>query len=167
MPGVLSAVHLVLSNSGFLNSGHPKIRTEHNVVWFCCSQIIPKITEIVLFGVFHCDVYSQSCRKRRVYIDGLKASSLYSRVLIYTYASGNHNGSLHFLWKVPEEASADELISRNAEVIRRLQPSLPVYHTRAMKKQFYHDMQLFRCGNPSVLREIYRRLTGKCVCVCE
>ena len=42
-------------------------------------------------------------RSRRMYIDQLKGSSLLSRVLVYTYASGNSAGNLHFIWKVPEE----------------------------------------------------------------
>lgn len=54
------------------------------------------------------------------------------------------NGSLHFLWKVPLGASEELVISKNTEVIRRLQPSLPVFHTRAMKKQFYHDVQIWK-----------------------
>ena len=86
-------------------------------------------------------------------------------MLMYTYASGNNAGSLHFIWKVPEEISEEMLVSKNAEVLRVIKPSLPVYHTRAMKKQFYHDMKLFRCGKPAVLREVYRRLTGELMCV--
>ena len=90
-------------------------------------------------------------RQRRVYIDELKNSSLLSKILVYTYASGNHAGSLHFIWKIPEEISEEMLTSKNAEVLRVIKPSLPVYHTRAMKKQFYHDMSLFRCGKPAAL----------------
>lgn len=99
-----------------------------------------------------------------MYIDYLKTSSLTSKVLIYSFASGNNVGSLHFTWKVPEEISDDTLISKNAEVLRIIEPSLPIYHTRAMRKQFYYDMHLFRCGKPAVLREMYHRLTGKLVC---
>lgn len=103
-------------------------------------------------------------RKHHVYVDDLKGSSLHSRILVYTYyASGNSAGSLLYM-KVPEGISEETLVSKNAEVLRVIKPSLPVYHTRAMKKQFYHDMCLFRCGKPAVLRDIYRRLTGK-ICV--
>lgn len=101
-------------------------------------------------------------RKRRIYLDDMKNSGLSSKILVYSYASGNNVGSLHFIWKITEDISEEMLISRNAEVVRKIQPSLPLYHTRSMKKQFYHDMHLFRCGKPSVLREIYRRLTGMC-----
>ena len=61
-----------------------------------------------------------------------------------------------------EEISEEVLVSKNAEVSRIIKPSIPVYHTRAMKKQFYNDMSLFRCGKPAVLREMYKRLTGMC-----
>ena len=101
-----------------------------------------------------------------MYIDDLKKSSLLSKILMYTYASGNRAGSLHFIWKVPEEIVEETLTSKNAEVLRVIKPSLTVYHTRAMKKQFYNDMSLFRCGKPAVLREVYRRLTGEFICVC-
>lgn len=100
-------------------------------------------------------------RKRRVYVDNLKSCSLASKILLYSYASGNSVGSLHFIWKIPEESSEEMLVSRNAEVSRIIKPSIPIYHTRAMKKQFYSDMSLFRCGRPAVLREMYKRLTGE------
>lgn len=47
--------------------------------------------------------------------------------------------------------------------LRVIKPSLPAYQTRAMKKQLYHSMSLFRCGKPAVLREFYRRLTGELI----
>ena len=45
-----------------------------------------------------------------MYIDQLKGSSLLSRVLVYTYASGNSAGNLHFIWKVPEEILDEGLV---------------------------------------------------------
>ena len=58
------------------------------------------------------------CRQRRTYVDNLKSSSvLTSKVMIYNYATGNNVGTLHFLWKVPEDVSEEELSTGNRNAL--------------------------------------------------
>lgn len=100
-------------------------------------------------------------RQRRTYVDNLKSSPvLLSKVVMYNYSMGNNTGALHFLWKVPEDISQEMLTTGNSGVLHKIQPSLPVFHTRFMRKQFFHEMSLFNVARPAVMREMYRRLTG-------
>ena len=80
--------------------------------------------------------------------------------MIFNHAIGNSLGTIHFIWKVPIAIDPAALTSGNASCVRKIQPSLPVYHTRAMKKQFFDQITLLKCGKPSALRGIYRLLTG-------
>jgi len=49
----------------------------------------------------------------------------------------------------------------NTKAFKEIEPSLPIFHTRAMRKHFFADFSLFCCARPAVLKEIYRQLTGK------
>ena len=52
-------------------------------------------------------------------------------------------------------------MSENWQVIDRLKQDLPIYHTRAMKKEFVNTYGRFtHSTKPVVLRSIYRELTG-------
>ena len=88
--------------------------------------------------------------------------------VLYDHATGNCLGTIHFIWKTSTSPDSTVLVSGNATCIRKIEPSLPVYHTRAMKRHFFNQISLLRCGKPSALRGIYRLLTGVCVraCVC-
>lgn len=101
------------------------------------------------------------CRSRRYFIDTLKSGLVTCDTVLYNYATGNCLGTIHFVWKVPTNCDAAPLMSGNGEAFRKIQPSLPVYHTRAMKKHFFDQIALLQCGKPSALRGIYRLLTGK------
>ena len=81
--------------------------------------------------------------------------------MLFDYATGNCLGTIHFIWKVPDNCSAALLTAGNADCFRKIQPSLPTYHTRAMKKHFFEQISLLQCGKPSALRGIYRLLTGE------
>lgn len=80
---------------------------------------------------------------------------------MYNYATGNRVGTLHFVWRVPEDISEEALATGNSSALHKIEPSLPVFHTRAMRKQFFEEMKLFNAAKPAVLREMYRRLTGE------
>ena len=84
-----------------------------------------------------------------------------TKAVLYTYSTGNSLGSIHFIWRIPEEIGEEDLLSGNTEVLRKIQPSLPTYHTRAMRKQFFNQVSLFCTGKPAVLRAMYKQLTGK------
>lgn len=80
--------------------------------------------------------------------------------MLYTYSSGNSCGNLYFIWTVPEQESESDLLTQSQAVVRKVEATIPTYHTRAMRKQFVHDFQLFVHMEPKVMREMYRCLTG-------
>lgn len=89
-----------------------------------------------------------------------KGECLQSKSVLYTHSMGNNFGNLYFLWRVPEDESESELLSRSQVVVRKVETTIPTYHTRAMRKQFTHDFQLLVRIEPKVMREMYRCLTG-------
>lgn len=100
-------------------------------------------------------------RKRRVYIDTLKAGHcLTCSIVLYSYASGNSIGTIHFVWRTPDEVTAAMLTEGNHECMRKIQPMLPIYHTRAMKIEFFGKISLFSGITPAALRAVYKTLTG-------
>ena len=80
--------------------------------------------------------------------------------VIFSHSSGNNSGSLHFIWKLPSNATETEITSGNASTVHKVQPLLPSFHTRAMRKQFYNVFSLFQCARPAVMHEMYRKLKG-------
>ena len=55
----------------------------------------------------------------------------------------------------------------NAKAVRVIQPALPNFHTRAMRRQFFDNFSLFRSARPAVMKEMYRQLTGRCYDACR
>ena len=81
--------------------------------------------------------------------------------ILFTYNSGGGTVSQHFIWKVPDDFNVDAALTMNQQVISKLKSDLPVYHTRAMRKEFINAYGRFTSStNPYVLRSIYRHLTG-------
>ena len=85
-------------------------------------------------------VFNNCYRQRRLYIDSLKSEHCLTcnNIVFYSYASGNNLGSIHFVWMM---YPLEKLAERNQECLR---PSLPLYHTRAMRKEFYSKVSLFK-----------------------
>ena len=99
-------------------------------------------------------------RKRCTYIDNLRSGcALMTKTVLYTYSTGNSLGSIHFIWRIPEEISEEDLLSGNSEALRKIEPSLPTYDMRAMRKQFFNQVGLFCQAKPAVLRAMYKQLT--------
>ena len=94
-----------------------------------------------------------------------KGMCLETKVVLCSYNTGNNINNLHFLWKVPtsEDISEEDMTAGNACAVRVIQPALPTFHTRAMRKQFFNDYSLFCTARPAVLKEMYRQLTGNVV----
>ena len=68
------------------------------------------------------------CRQRRTYVDNLKSSPiLTSKVMMYNYATRNRVGTLHFVWKVPDDVLEEVLSAGNSSVLHKITPSLPVF----------------------------------------
>ena len=103
-----------------------------------------------------------ACRQRRTYVDNLKCSPVLTcNAMMYNYATGKRVGTIHFVWKIPEAVTAEALSSGNSSALHKIEPSLPLFHTRVMRRQFFEEMKLFNAAKPAVFREMYRRLTGE------
>lgn len=83
-------------------------------------------------------------------------------IFLFTYTHGSNVGNYHFIWHaLPhlEEASHTE----NLRIIQEIREQIPVYHTRAMKREF---CELFGSispqSRPYLLRNIYHTLTHDC-----
>ena len=78
-----------------------------------------------------------------------------------TYSPGGSIINHHFIWRVPDSFNVDAAISENQQVIDAVRRELPVYHTRAMRRQFM-DMygKLMKGTSLYLLRDIYKELAG-------
>lgn len=78
-----------------------------------------------------------------------------------TYNSGGGSLSQHFIWKVPENFSVKDALTTNQQVIDKLKSTLPVYHTRAMRREFINAYGCVTANTkPYIFRSIYKSLTG-------
>lgn len=80
--------------------------------------------------------------------------------MLYTYTPGGSIINHNFLWKLPEDFSVKACLSENQWVVTKLMDTLPVYHTRAMRREFIsHYGSLMNMTKPFVLRSMYCELT--------
>ena len=81
--------------------------------------------------------------------------------MFLTYSPGGSVINHHFIWRVPDSFDVDAAISENQQVIDAAKCDLPVYYTRAMRRQFM-DMygKLMKGTSPYLLRDIYKELAG-------
>ena len=94
-------------------------------------------------------------RRRFDYVKGLVVPV---KCIKFTYSGSKEH--LIFLWKVDISHSESQILSQNMKIAAELRKTFPVYHTRAMRREF---MSLFGRqihGKAGFLREAYRRLTG-------
>ena len=107
-----------------------------------------------------------SLDRRRVHelIDDLTHEGLKVKCVHYVHHIGGNKRSLHFIWKVGENASEGEVIHKCNEVIRAIESEVPVYERRITKKQFMHCFGFIE--NPVALRAIFKELTGS-VCTSQ
>ena len=78
-----------------------------------------------------------------------------------TSNSGGGTLSQYFIWKIPESFTIEDALTTNQQVIEKLKPSLPVYHTRATRREFINANGRFTANtNPYILCSIYKSLIG-------
>lgn len=65
-----------------------------------------------------------------------------------------------FLWKIPGNQTEEDRISKNQEVIQKIQKDMPSYHTRAMRRAFIDRTSLICSLKPMHARNVYKSLTG-------
>ena len=81
--------------------------------------------------------------------------------ILYTYTPGGSILNHNFVWRLPDDFSMSACLSENQRIVSKLTDTLPIYHTRAMKREFVnHYGSLMSGTKPYVLRSIYRELTG-------
>ena len=77
-------------------------------------------------------------------------------MFFYTYTHRNNVGNYHFVWKVPNDVARESCHTQNLHLIESIKPEIPVYHTRAMKQEFYNLMgRISPESKPYILRSIY------------
>ena len=55
---------------------------------------------------------------------------------LFTYTPRSNVGNYLFIWKVPSSVSDISNSSGNLRIIEEIKKEIPVYHTRALKKEF-------------------------------
>lgn len=78
---------------------------------------------------------------------------------LYSYTGAKVH--LHFLWKVSLEAE-DVRMTKNMSLRDKLREEFPLYHTRAMRKDFIQTFGYVTHTKSAFLREMYKQLTGDC-----
>ena len=66
--------------------------------------------------------------------------------MMYTYSPGGSILNHSFLWRLPDDFSLEAALSVNQQVVAKVMEGLPVYHTRAMKKEFVSHYGLLMAG---------------------
>lgn len=108
-------------------------------------------------AVFVNDHAPPDAKRRYEYMKGLVVPC---KCVRYTYTgSRNH---LHFVWQTPLDSTESEILNQSLKVRDELKKSFPVYHSRAMRREFVHLFGKVTHSKPAFLREAYRRLTGDC-----
>ena len=73
----------------------------------------------------------------------------------FSHAYGNHLGTLHFIWHVPEEIGPSDMLTRNKKAAESVKGEINVYHTHAMRREAFSSFGRI-CGvKPAFLREMY------------
>ena len=72
------------------------------------------------------------------------------------------------MYKVSVVFSEDEKITTALRMLKKIEPEIPVFHTRAMRRKFQKEVASLNATDikPHVLRHIYRTLTGKKTMLC-
>lgn len=80
--------------------------------------------------------------------------------LFASHTSRRTTRGTHFIWRIPDNASQEELLNENGRVTVEIHKWIAVYHTRAMRNEALRSFGRLWTTKPAVLREIYRQLTG-------
>ena len=102
------------------------------------------------------DNFCPSDRRRKFeFIEEIELPSL-CIALKYT-ASSPH---LHFLWKIRQVSNASELFKTKERLRETVKAQLPIYHSRAMKREFMFKFGTISKTSTALLRKMYKELTN-------
>ncbi|XP_066934138.1 uncharacterized protein [Clytia hemisphaerica] len=84
-----------------------------------------------------------------------------SYILHEKYDPGGGSNTLVFLQKVATLVAENEKMDIAMKMLKAVEPDIPIYHTRAMRRKFQQEVKLLSSPTPPhVLRHIYKSLTG-------
>ncbi len=137
----------------------PRCSTCCSIVKNLCNQL-EKTTEYEYVAIE--DYCPAEPSTKHCFFQRLKTSGFPFAAALLTYAHGNNVGNLNFVWKV--HATDETAFSTSQPVIESVKQAIPVFHTRAMRKTMFEKFGcLTSTVKPTVMRHIYRSLTGKSV----
>jgi hypothetical protein len=93
---------------------------------------------------------------RAPYLEGL---CLPFPAKLLRYAHGNYLGTLNFIWKVPDAESLSESSNSESKVYATILPQIPIFRSRAEKKEFSTRFANLRKLDSVVLTNIFQYLT--------
>ena len=94
-------------------------------------------------------------RRRHDYVRGLIVPV---KCIKFTYSGTKEH--LIFVWKVNTSHTEGQILNENMKLASQIRQSLPVYHTRAIRREFLSLFGRQISGKAGFLREAYMRLTG-------
>lgn len=99
---------------------------------------------------------SESKYARYQFIQNLEVSV---PVQLYRYTPGGNIRTLIFIWRIPDDARQRQE-SKILSLLNDVGKQLPVYHTRAMRRDFKNNFKRLSNLSPTILTKIYQDLTG-------
>ena len=106
------------------------------------STVLPLLTELDI-AVSSAPCYHKICvsdyspqdkRRRYFFIQELQ-KGLTSPIFLFTYTHHSNVGNYHFVWKAPSPLHEGASTCENLCLIEEIKKEIPVYHTRAMKRE--------------------------------
>ena len=80
-------------------------------------------------------------------------------VELYSYQQGGNAHTLWWIWRAPPDP-ADSQPQQTGRITNKLNQSIPVFYTRAMRKAFIQRYQLLSKVSPSLFQQMFRDITG-------
>ena len=96
----------------------------------------------------------------RLYL--LSIMALADPVQLIRYDSGGRSCVMHFIQKISENSTEDSRVTMDVRMVAKIEPEIPVYHSRAMRKVYSKQLQsIHTCSiQPHILRHICQESTG-------
>ena len=105
-----------------------------------------------------CDYEPENRRRRSEWLQGL---CLPFSLILLRRAYGGNIGTMNFLWKIPlDKNRRDGIIEMR--LVLKLNKNLPNFHSRQMEKDFIQRYTRIAKTPISVLRNIYKEISGDC-----
>ena len=83
-------------------------------------------------------------------------------IFLCRYDPGGGLPGVQFIYKVPVSFSEQDKITMGMRMLKKIQPEIPIFHTRAVRQKFQKKVTLIGSSNitPHMLRHIYHTLSG-------